>query len=294
MDILKSLNQDFNAIQKIEDSLFDVVKVQLHPNLPDFESPLSYGMYRESGGKPLGTVGKDFTPQSPKLIFESLLECIRTNEQIDLSKLKYHEMKGGAKVRFEIPIGQVSFKNMIGKEDTSEVSLNIQTGFDGNTKTSLYLSTYRLVCSNGMKASVTEFTTSFKNTPGNVGKALSLCDDIAKGIGNMTKLEEMYQFLNNTKVSQAQVDAFLLKVTGRNMKEYNEYTIQARQVMDKINESVALEFSRTGATAFGLFNGITHYTNHVASEKADDLTEYIYLGTGMSMNDKALKYALEI
>jgi hypothetical protein len=31
MDILKSLNQDFNAIQKIEDSLFDVVKIQLHP-----------------------------------------------------------------------------------------------------------------------------------------------------------------------------------------------------------------------------------------------------------------------
>jgi hypothetical protein len=50
--------------------------------------------------------------------------------------------------------------------------------------------------------------------------------------------------------------------------------------MDKINESIELEFSRTDA-AFGLFNGITHYTNHVASEKADDLTEYIYLGTGM-------------
>jgi hypothetical protein len=110
----------------------------------------------------------------------------------------------------------------------------------------------------------------------------------------MTKLEEMYQFLNNTESISSTSSAFLLKVTGRNVKEYNEYSIQARQVMDKINESIELEFSRTGTTAFGLFNGITHYTNHVASEKADDLTEYIYLGTGMSMNDKALKYALEI
>jgi hypothetical protein len=71
MDILKSLNQDFNAIQKNR-GLFDVVKSSIYPNLPDFESPLSYGMYRESGGKPLGTVGKDFTPQSPKLIFNLL------------------------------------------------------------------------------------------------------------------------------------------------------------------------------------------------------------------------------
>jgi hypothetical protein len=38
MDILKSLNQDFNAIKKIEDSLFDVVN-SITPNLPDFESP---------------------------------------------------------------------------------------------------------------------------------------------------------------------------------------------------------------------------------------------------------------
>jgi hypothetical protein len=62
-------------------------------------------MYRESGGKPLGT-GKDFTPQSPKLIFESLLECIRTNEQIDLSKLKYHEMKVVAKFALRFQSGK--------------------------------------------------------------------------------------------------------------------------------------------------------------------------------------------
>jgi hypothetical protein len=90
--------------KKIEDSLFDVVKVQLHPNLPDFESPLSTAC-TESGGKPLGTVGKDFTPQSPKLIFESLLECIRTNEQIDLSKLKPRNERW-RKGTFEIPIGK--------------------------------------------------------------------------------------------------------------------------------------------------------------------------------------------
>jgi hypothetical protein len=56
MDILKSLNQDFNAIKKIEDSLFDVVKFN-YTKLPDFESP---SLTERSGGKPLGTVGKDF------------------------------------------------------------------------------------------------------------------------------------------------------------------------------------------------------------------------------------------
>jgi hypothetical protein len=45
MDILKSLNQDFNAI-KIEDSLFDVVKFNCTQTYQT-ESPLSYGMYRE-------------------------------------------------------------------------------------------------------------------------------------------------------------------------------------------------------------------------------------------------------
>jgi hypothetical protein len=111
MDILKSLNQDFNAI-KIEDSLFDVVKFN-YTQTYQTESPLSYGMYREAG-KPLGTVGKDFCASITKTDLRVPLECIRTNEQIDLSKLKYHENEG-VQVTFEIPIGQVSFKNMIGK-----------------------------------------------------------------------------------------------------------------------------------------------------------------------------------
>jgi hypothetical protein len=73
-------------------------------------------------------------------------------------------MKGGSKGYALRSIRQVSFKNMIGKRTPQ--SLNIQTGFDGNTK-KLVLSTYRLVCSNGMKASLS--SPQALRTPGNVG-----------------------------------------------------------------------------------------------------------------------------
>jgi len=292
MNILENLSEGFSSVRKIENSLFDVMKIQLHPNMEGFDSPNSFGMYKGTGGAPLGTVGKDFTPQQPKLLFDSLLECIRDNDDVDLGKIKYHEMKSGAKIRFEMPIGRVSFKNIRGQEDESLVSLNLQTGFDGLTKTSLYLSTFRLICTNGMKASVTEFTTSFKNTQGNVGKAVTLCNDISKGIAQMPKLDEMYRFLNTVSVNQEQVDAFLTKVTGYDLKEYNEFSSRKRNILDKINESIALEFGRTGTSAFGLLNGITHYTNHVAS--GSDNKDFVFVESGASLNDKALKFALEI
>lgn len=292
MNFLENLKSDFNAVNIIEEKLFDVRKIQLHTGMEGFNSPNSFGMYKGTGGDSMGTVGKDFTPQQPKMLFASLVECVRSNDQIDLSAMKYHEMKGGAKVRFEMPIGRVSFKNIRGQEDESLVSLNLQTGFDGLTKTSLYLSTFRLVCTNGMKASITEFTTSFKNTQGNVGKAVTLCNDLSKGVAQMPKLDEMYKYLNTVSVNQAQVDEFLTKVTGYNVKDYNELNLRSRNILDKINESVALEFGRTGASAFGLLNGITHYTNHVA--KGSENSDFAFIGGGMGMNDKALKFALEL
>jgi hypothetical protein len=55
----------------------------------------------------------------------------------------------------------------------------------------------------------------------------------------MTKLEEMYQFLNNTE-SISSTSRCISTERSQGEKEYNEYSIQG-QVMDKINESIELE-----------------------------------------------------
>ena len=292
MEIIKSLNKGFDKLQRIEDNLFEVTKVQLHPNIEGFNSPNGFGIYKTTGGDALGVVGKDFTPTQPKILFDAFKEAMLISD-VDMNTLSSTTCKGDKKILFQAVIGKMSFINMMGKEDTSNVSLNLQTGFDGYTKTSMFLTTYRLICSNGMKAMKTEFSVSFKNTKGNIGKVSALSQDVAKAIDNMEDLNSMVLRLNNKQVDQRQVDEYLLKVLGYNQKDYNELNTNKQNILDKINGSIQLEFNRTGSSLWGLVNGITHYTNHVASENKNKV-DYLLYDSGATMNNKAQKVAVSM
>jgi hypothetical protein len=291
MEVLSNLESGFASVEAIKNQLFDVVKLPLYPNVEGFEPPNSFGMYKTNGGAPFGTVGKDFTPTQPKLLFDAFEACLYDNDSFNLHELKYKELKGGAKIMFEVPIGTIGFKNLKGQMDESTVKLHIQTGFDGLTKTSLYLSIYRLVCSNGMKAWKTEFESSFKNTVGNVGKAISLCNDVNKAVAQSKDLNELIQRCNKVEVNEAIKQDFLLKTLGYNDSKREELSTKAKNILDDVLTSMELEFSRTGANVWGLVNGITHYTNHTQSQRSD-LDSHIFVDGGAKLNEKAQKFAL--
>ena len=161
MEILKNISESHKAVQNIENQLFNVVKLPLYTGIDDkFTIENGFGLFKENGGSQLGIVGKDFNASQPKAIFEAFCDA-SLQSGFDIDKLNYFEMKEGKKIRFSIPIAKVSFKNIRGAEDTTNVILNVQTGFDGNTATSLYLETYRLICTNGMKKTFTEFKAKF-------------------------------------------------------------------------------------------------------------------------------------
>ena len=291
MEILSNIASGNANIESIKGQLFDVVKVPLVTNLQGFENPTSFGTYRANGGEALGVVGKDFTPTQPKLLFEDFENCLYDTD-CDLKDVKYLELKGGRKVVFEAPIKTMGFTNLRGQEDEMIVKINLSTGFDGLTKTSLFISCYRMVCANGMKAWKTEFAVAFKNTQGNVGKASSLCQDIAKATDQINDFEAYIKKLNSAEVDQAKVDDFLFRTMGFNEKMYSELGTRKQNILSAVQESIALEFGRTGSTLWGLVNGITHYTNHVAS--TNDRNDYLLTGGGLKLNDLAQKVAYEM
>lgn len=291
MEILSNIASGNANIESIKGKLFDVVKVPLITGLEGFENPDSFGVYRATGGQALGSVGKDFTPTQPKLLFDEFENCLYQTDA-NFNDVTYLELKGGKKIVFEAPIKKMGFTNLRGQEDEMIVKINLATGFDGLTKTSLFISCFRLVCSNGMKAWRTEFAVSFKNTKGNVGKASSLCNDIAKATDSINDFEEYIKQLNRTSVDKAKVEEFLMKTIGYNNSLKEELGTRKQNILDLVQESIELEFSRTGATLWGLVNGITHYTNHVA--KTDDRNDYVLVGGGLKLNDLAQKVALEM
>lgn len=274
----------FKGLENIVSNIFDVQKVQLISSINGYETPESFGVYNALNKKCLGVVGSQYTPTQPAELLSNFIECLDDNG-VNTDELTYKELKGGSKVLFNAPYKNISFTNKKGLQDESVISINIQTGYDGLTKTSLYLSMYRMICSNGMKANTTEFTVSYKNTAGNKHRINSLCPDVAKSLNMFDELESLILHLNSVPVNSLVVANFLKDLTGIDIAKKDELSTRSTNIYADLLRSIEKEFNRTGATAWGLLNGITYYTNHVAT--AESREDYILIDKGASLNAKA-------
>lgn len=327
-DVLQS-NQKLNEIQN---RLFNVVLEELTTNHPNRKVEGQFGVYKANEDEQfqLGIVGTSFTPNQPKALFDVFINtCLKYN--LDVSKIEFFEMYGGKKIRFRVPLKDVSFINLRGVEDVTKLYLSFQTGFDGKTAASIYIEAFRMACANGVKKTFTEFKAKFKNVKGNNGKIVGLIENVTKVIDQTETLEQMYINLNDVKVDQATVNDYIEKVFNYNLEYFNQskafysqFTTEYKKGKDKeiikaekenwldengitaddllsqlrvnnitkIYDAIDVEFEGAGETAFALLNGITRYTNHVVKKETD--YDFIIVGQGAKTNDKALKEILKL
>lgn len=285
-NILDQLESGFANVNAIRSNMIQAKKVQLHPNIEGFDSPLSYGIYRHTGGAPLGTVGKDFQPMDLNLFVDTIEQSVsQCGNGLDLSKLSYKEYKGGAKVVFDLPLKSFKIDSPM-KGDVLDTKLQFKTGFDGLTKVSLGFFALRLWCSNGAKSWQQDIGLSYKNTANNHAKTLLYCDEIFKTIAATEQYVNQLNGLAKRKVSKAEIDKFLTDLTGYNVAEYKDLTTRKRNILDKINQSIAIEMDNTGANQFSLLQGITRYTTH---ELAEGNEEILLFNEAAKMSDTAHK-----
>jgi len=255
----------------------------LHSGIEGFETDNAFSVWKTTGGKALGNVGRIFEPTQPEMLFDGMLECLKELPSADLNTLTFTELKGGKRIKISCEIGEFGFINLKGIQDSMTLKLNVQTGYDNQTSTTVFLSTYRLICENGMKGNTTEFNANFKNTSKNLGKSLAMMSDISKVLsvkdGYLQKLEQ----LSKRKITDAERNTFIQKVWGIDVNNFRKG--KAADVMDQINRSVAIEQESCGNTAWMLLNAATQWSNHQA--KASNTEDFIYANRGLLINEKA-------
>ncbi len=279
-------------LEAVENKIFDVVKLQLHPNIEGFKSPKSYGIYKGTGGDALGVMGEQFVPMQPKEFLDSIVHTVHEcGANLDLNTLDFQEFKGGQQIAFTIDLPKLDFTNQAGFNDLTHNKLTFSTSYDGSKSNTISLYTWRQVCSNGMMGWGLTSVLKGKNTIGGKAKVLTYCNEVVKLVTEAKTYGERLQGLDKIKVNPAQIEAFKLKLLGYNAQSLagsDKAETKKLNILDRINESIALEFERTGATAFGLLQGITYYTNHEAnSSKTITDEEFIRFGNGAKLNDKA-------
>lgn len=291
MEFLQQIESAISNLQTIKNKVLQAKKIKLHTGIEGFESPEAYGIYKDTGGKPLGVVGSQFEPMNLELFIDCIEKSVlSSNLELDLSKLTYHEYYGGAKIEFKLPFKKYQIQSpMVG--DVLETSLSFRTGFDGRTKLSLGFYSLRLWCANGAKNWSKDVDLSLKNTFKNQSKVLYFTNEIFKAANDV---ENHINLLNNTtrlSVVQSDIDKFLTDLTGYDVKSYNDLHISQRNILDSINEAVAIEMKNTGATLFSLLQGVTRYTTH---DLGKEKSEVFLFERGAVLNQKAHSLAASL
>ena len=257
---------------------------------PNFKVVDWYGVFKSVGGNQLGIVGNRFAPTQPRAVFQAFCDAI-LEYGLDTANLRYTEVKGGEIVRFSIDLQPLSYINLRKQEDVTIPTLNLQIGLNGKVPTSMFLSTMRLICTNGAKKSFTEFTTSFKNVKGNQGKIVGMFNDVVRCIQQVENVNQIYASMQKVEVNQEVVNKYINRIMAIDMAKYGDYNKQKQATIDLLNNSIELEIGRTGATLFGLYNGFTHYANHSINTKDKDS---VFSGVGSKVILKTEKELFEL
>jgi len=290
--------------------------------IPKFDYPSLYSIYKSNGGNSLSgkkSVGADFTPMQPKEFFDNILQTVNEtyffdedetkpeNERdkmilrdyLDLSTLEFNEYLGGSRIEFKIKMHPLSFKNDKGLNDITNLWLTFSTSYDGSKSNTISLYTERLVCLNGMVRSSLEGVLKGRNTIGGKAKILSYAKEVAQLVRQTEGFKVQMEKLDKIKLTRTQIERFKLDLLGFNTQTLKESDKEERfkksqyEILELVEKGINKEIKRTGQTAFGLLQGVTYYTNHlakiggVASKTKVTREEYVKFTQGAKTNDKA-------
>lgn len=302
-DILAVANSVNTNLTEMRGRFFNVIKEPLFVGNPLLVQPKDmFAVYRTDTNKLINpkSTGKDFLPMQQEEFLTNIVATVHDNNaDLDLSKLTFTEFNGGSNIEFKIELDPMEFINKAEILDKTRMFLSFSTSYDGSKSNLISLFTEREICTNGLTVKDVKAMLKGRNTLGGKAKILSYALEVGRVLKGVQDFKLRCEALNKIEVSKETIEAMKKQIFGTNLAELvasdKKNTAKIENILSAFDESVELEFSRTGATAFGLLQGVTHYTNHVANRsKTITDEEFIRFHSGAKMNDKAQDFLFKM
>ena len=243
------------------------------------------GIFRSDNDKLLNVAKASYTPTRN----EKLIEITeKLNEITGFPIENYYDVDGGKKILAflkcteSIQVCGYEFKDY----------LMIGNSFDGSTGFFIGNSSMMVRCEN-------RFSKNFRQLQVNHTKNNSLRVDGLVQYFDMFMNQRKRLFENMERFSEVKIDdsikkALVERLTRMNDEEKlgNELSTRKTNIISNINYSIDRECADLGDNAFGLFNGITHYTTHIKNSKNNAFGNPF--GSLNELNQTAFKFCNEL
>ena len=271
-------NNTFNTLEKTGTN-YTVNKLPLYAmNQKTFESmeTNSFGIFRNDSGKWLGTVGDRYTTIQNADLAEII---VRIQNEFG-GKIVGGSFKDGAKVYY-----QNSLPDHVINEHKIKRYITCLNSHDGSGSVCFGASNTVVICDNQFHYMSKELE-SFRHTSNAETRLKLAVENFKKQLDKESQIMETFN-----KMNEVQLDKNIVSMVIENMfnvkrdADIKDISTRKQNQMVSFDNVCAKELKEKGSSLWGLFNAVTHYTNHVqvANSKTDRLSNVIQ-GAGARLN----------
>jgi len=259
------------------------------------EVPTHSLVYRDEDGRQLGVNGSDFRVIQPREVFECLTDFIQGGDLVIDTLGTMHD---GKRIFMALTIEGDPLEVVPG--DMLERHLMAVDGYDGFTPLTFASVGTTPVCNNTVNAALAGGKSIIRKRHTKNVLRQDRRDAMARAMGiakhELESFAEFGKALAGIRMTAAEVDSFYRKLLLGDQAESDreDWGARKRRAFEELSylyqNGHGQELDGRKGTAWGAFNGVTAWTNHVKNHKADvstDRAHYVLFGSGAGLNEQA-------
>lgn len=247
---------------------------------PDGQPTKSYGMFRSDGGGWLGTVGEQYVPVQNHELATLVIEAA--------GELGYHAtnagvLQGGRRVFVQVAMPQMNIG--MGGVDRYITAMN---SHDGSSAVAFGTTSTVLKCQNQWnrmfyKSGLTKVIHS--STAGE--KLRAIMQEMKAAMDQEAEIMNHLQRMAEIKTTAEQAGVLFERIVKKFFDVGGSDEVEGRKKNNivKLGDAMVQEAELEGANLWAMFNGVTRYTNHMATKRSRE--DYVMVGAGAKMNNAA-------
>jgi phage/plasmid-like protein (TIGR03299 family) len=220
---------------------------------PNGEPTQGFGIFRNDTSRCLGIVGSKYHPTQNREIAETLYEAAG---QQNLKIARAGMLGNGQKVYFQLGLPDVR----IGGSDSKRF-LTALTSHDGSAPIGFGTTNVVVVCANTFFSALKDMQ-RVRHTANSAAKISLISNQLRNSVFQEEALIDVMMQMSKTTIPSTITDEFLLSIIGG-----DEEFSRTKNRLNNLRTAMTTEYNTHGETAYGLFNAVTRYTNHMLTYK---------------------------
>jgi phage/plasmid-like protein (TIGR03299 family) len=241
---------------------------------PNGEETPGYGIFRDDTNNCLGLVGSKYTITQNEEVLEMLMDAAGS---VNIPAVRGGALGKGERIYYQFQLPEVT----IGGSKNLRYLTGL-TAHDGLSKIGFGATNVVVVCQNTFFQAFKDCE-AVKHTPNHKEKLHGIIKSLKESLSAEEFMIDRMIKLSETFIPSKVDDDFLFEIIGGHLE-----STRSNNRLNDLKAAMSTEYTSHGETAYGLFNAVTRFTNHMTPYKdLDAKRKALMFGAGARINIRA-------